>query len=110
MEHRSLHRTESGEIVEVARQWDPLHIEAGYHEQEWVGIPTADHELLGTYDCVHGGVEQQVTVRFLASGLTGPEFELEWTDGHKVTVVDADTALQYLALDGAVELVPDEPA
>lgn len=106
---QSLHRLAGGETKTITRKWDPIHVEAGYDEQEWGSHSTPDHELLGEYDYVDANGSQVVTVRHLASGPTGgPEFEIEWEDGMKVTVLDDKTVIEYLAAGGAVEIEPDE--
>lgn len=90
--------------MSVDRRWsDPLHVDAGYHEQEWGPVPTPDHELIGTYEGAGGVI---IHVRHVVKGVTGnPEFEIEWQGGHRVTVVDDSTALRYLIEYGAVEVV-----
>jgi len=85
------------------RKWLDHHTAAGYHLQDWGPPPTEKSELLGTYQGVNGAV----TVR-LVDGETGvKELEIEWENGPKVTVINEETALKYLALEGAVEMEPD---
>lgn len=77
----------------MSRQWKPEHEAAGYHLQEW-GVATPDHEVVGHYE---GGLE----VRFLPAGPTGePEYEIEWPDGTKVTVIDDKVVTEYLIREG----------
>lgn len=85
------------------RIWEhEVHTDAGYHEQEWGPVPTADHELIGTYEDADGSA---VHVRHVERGVTGnPEFEIEWEGGHKVTVLDDSTAIRYLVQCGAAEV------
>lgn len=72
-----------------------------YAEQKWGPIPTRDDAIIGTYDTPLDGV---IAVRYLEKGPSGnPEFEVEWSDGMMVTVLDAACAFQYLDRDHAVK-------
>jgi hypothetical protein len=84
----SRHRNPNGTIDVVPRRFDPSHVAAGYADQVWGPCPRPTSDLIGD----HPGV----TVRFLANGPTGPEFELEWENGSKVTVLCEDVARQYV--------------
>ncbi len=91
-------------MSQYGRQWMEHHVEAGYHEQDWGPPPTADSQLIGTYESARG----EIVVRLQPDGESGvAELEIEWADGAKVTVLNEETALRYLAMDGAVELEPD---
>lgn len=96
--HTSQHVGADGKIVKIPRSFDQIHLDANYHEQIWGQHSTDDHELHGTYQGRDGLIE----VRHVARGRTGgPEFELEWEDGMKVSVLDDVTALAYLISHGA---------
>jgi hypothetical protein len=88
------------------RQWKEHHVAAGYHEQEWGPPPTVESQLIGSYQSTRG----VITVRLVPAGESGvAELELEWENGPKVTVLNEETALLYLAQDGAAQLEePDE--
>lgn len=77
------------------RQWDDVHREAGYHEQDWKWHELShDHPLCGHHPGRDG---TRLAVRYLEQGHTGaPELELEWASGAKVTVADAAVAQRYL--------------
>ena len=83
----------------MGRVWtDPAHVAAGYHEQVFGPIPTAQSKLLGRHAFQNG---HTVVVEYLAKGPSGnPELRLEWQDGPAVTVVDEACAQGYLALEG----------
>lgn len=80
----------------MKRNWDTLHKKAGYHEQEWLPV-SKDDPIIGTYQGVNGKME----VTYLAKGITGPEFQIEWEDGRKVTVLDSLVVCAYLEQDNA---------
>lgn len=92
-------------MSEHGRQWAEHHVAGGYHEQDWGPPPSADCELIGTYQ----GARETIAVR-LVDGVTGvPELEIQWggEEGAKITVLNEETALLYLIRDGAIEVVPD---
>jgi hypothetical protein len=122
----SQHKLADGTVADIPRTFDPMHVDAGYHGQEWGEHSTPDHELHGKYETdlfversfrlgndpdgevVIRNVPVTVSVSHLESGPTGgPEFLLEWSDGMKVTVLDADTAVLYLTDSGAITVEPD---
>jgi hypothetical protein len=87
------------------RSWNEQQIAAGYHEQEW-GTASPDSQLVGTYRAADGTT---VMVGHLPVGTSGgPEFEIEWETGLRVTVIDEATALLYLIDAGAAEYEDDE--
>ncbi len=83
------------------RQWADHHIAAGYHEQDWGPPPTVDCELLGSYESATG----TMTVSLVQGESGVAELEIAWADGGKVTVLNEETALKYLILEGAAEIV-----
>lgn len=85
------------------RNWDAIHVDAGYHEQEWGPVPTAEAAIVGEYAYERDG-GGEIRVSFEPRGVTGAEFALEWSDGMRVTVVDEATAVQYLEHYGATRL------
>lgn len=88
----STHRV-NGSLVKVKRRFDPVHLDAGYHEQEWGEHSSPDHELLGDHDGItveHVDGDDACT--------HGPEFRLTWPAGHSVNVLCADVAREYLGL------------
>lgn len=77
-------------------------VAAGYHTQQWGPIVTKKSKLIGTYDGFgQDGAPVVIAVRYLENGVTGPELELEWDDGFRVTVIDEATAAEYLMRDKA---------
>lgn len=105
----SKHRV-AGKIVEVPRKWDPVHTEAGYHEQEFGEHSRPEHELLGDHDGImvehvegapeYGTREEDGATVLVAGAAThGPEFKVTWPDGSSVQVLCADTVRAYLGID-----------
>jgi hypothetical protein len=127
VEHETKHLMADGETKVVERQFDPIHIDAGYAEQEWGEPSRPDHPLLGKYETtltterhfrlgsdddaelITRQVPVTLEVRHLEVGPTGgPEFEMEWSDGLKVTVLDDLTVIDYLKQSGSAEEAPDD--
>lgn len=111
--HESTHVHANGKKVKVPRNFTQPHLDALYHLKEDFGPHShPDHELHGTYESrnhVHGdGRPLTATVRHLEVGITGgPEFEVEFSDGMKVTSIDEHSCIHSLAQRGFGELVPD---
>jgi len=87
-------------MTQYGRIWDDTHKAAGYHEQDFGPLPNADSELIGDYQGFDGDKPIIISVRHLAEGQTGPEFEIQFgkPDGARVTVVNEATVEQYLFL------------
>jgi hypothetical protein len=92
----SIHR-DGKLLVAHARNWRPMHIEAGYHEQEWGELPTRDHDLLGQHEHLHVAYVPPEEAHTGA-----PEFRitLDSRTGEAVNVVCADSVRAYLELHG----------
>ena len=92
-------------VKQHGRKFDQIHKDAGYHLQDWGPPPTPDSELIGTYEGSYAGEAVTLDVRHLAVGPTGAaEFEIQFGGeyGSKVTVLNEDVVLQYLAVYGVV--------
>lgn len=87
-------------MSEYGRKWTDEHKAAGYHEQDFGPLPTADSDLIGAYDGFDGDKPIVIVVRHIEDGHTGPEFEIQFgiPEGAKVTVVNEATVEEYLLL------------
>ena len=86
-------------LVEVERDWHQIHLDAGYHEQEWGEHSNPKHRHLGDHDLPAG----RLTVTHVAEHpvIGGPTFRIDLPDGSSVDVLCADTVQAYLELHGA---------
>lgn len=79
------------------RQWQPEHLEAGYHLQRWRRA-RPDHDCLGLYTFA-GGVFR---VAYLERGHThAPEYEIRFLFGPTLTVLDHLVVADYVAMHDA---------
>lgn len=87
-------------MSKYGRTWTDEHVAAGYHEQDFGPLPTADSDLIGEYQGFDGDKPITITVRFVPDGSTGPEFALQFgvPEGAQVTVVNEATVEEYLTL------------
>lgn len=93
MSNFSQHRV-GKKLVKVPRKFADVHLQAGYHTQEWGEHATPNHALLGYHE------EEDVSVDYVndhPQGAGGPEFLLTLPNGARVTVLCADVVSKYLA-------------
>lgn len=89
MHRSSIHIHHGGKMVHIPRKWDDAHIAAGYHEQIWGPHAEEDSDVLG----YHNGLN----ISYSEEGVTGPEFEILFPGGSKVTVICEDVVRQYIS-------------
>lgn len=87
-------------IVEVERRWADIHLDAGYHEQEWGEHSKRGHALVGDY---RTDIGETLRVDHVDDHpeIGGPVFRILLPRGDYVDVLCADTVRAYLDLHGA---------